>query len=58
MTSQPNEQPEQPTRAFVSLNEAVREPRFKVEETDDEILAWMSREVEADKETLDLLAQL
>lgn len=43
-------------RTFVNLKETKREPR--PEETDEEILAWMTREIQADKRTLDLLAEL
>ncbi|MDV6375635.1 hypothetical protein [Deinococcus arenicola] len=44
------------TRTFVTLKEIKREPR--PEETDEEILTWMTREIQADKRTLDLLAEL
>ncbi|WP_192930877.1 hypothetical protein [Deinococcus sp. AJ005] len=44
------------TRIFVTLKEVKREPR--PEQTDEEILAWMTHEIQTDKRTLDLLAEL
>ncbi len=49
---QTNDQP----RVFVRAREIKRTPR--PEQTDDEIVAWMDREIQADKKTLDLLAEL
>ncbi len=44
------------TRTFVTLKEVKRE--LRPEQTDEEILAWRAREIQADKRTLDLLAEL
>jgi hypothetical protein len=51
-----HEQPKNEPRVFVSAKEIKRTPR--PEQTDDEIVAWMDREIQADKKTLDLLAEL
>jgi hypothetical protein len=54
MTAKPND-PDQP-RVFVKMKDIKRRPR--PEQTEEEIEAWMKREIQADKKILDLLATL
>lgn len=54
--SNTEDQTQEQTRNFVNLKEIRREPRL--EQTEEEILAWMTYEIQADKRILDLLAEL
>ncbi len=53
-----HEQPDnsQPQRRFGMKQE--RQEEVRPEQTDEEILNWMSQEIQADKAMLDLLAEL